>query len=113
VKLKIHRNVNLLLNPPTALALSADGSNVLVSHAIGTFVEGLQNGIMAGARVTDARETGVIALSADNRVLFQGTEHGALRVWHALPPRQSPLRAPACGRFRYLIASRRTRMRRA
>ena len=91
VQLKLRRRVNLPLNPPLALALSADGSNVLVSNAFGTFVDGPQAGTTASARVTDSREAGVIALSADNRVLFQGTEQGALRVSQAIPPRQSPL----------------------
>jgi WD40 repeat protein len=91
VKLALRRNVNLLLNEPTALALSADGANVLVSHAVGTFIEGPENGIMAAARVTNSREAGPIALSADNRVLYQGTERGELLVWQAQPPRLSPL----------------------
>src|SRR5262249_52601143 len=85
------RNVNLRLNPPSALALSADGTNVIVSEERGTFVEGPQNGAFAAAPLTDTRETSVIALSADNQVFFQGTESGALLVWHALPSRQGPL----------------------
>src|SRR5262245_16944154 len=91
VKLALRRNVNLLLNEPNALALSADGANVLVSHPVGTFVEGPEDGIVAAARVTTSREAGAIALSADNRVLFQATERGELLVWQALPPRHSPL----------------------
>ncbi len=74
-----------------SLALSSDGSNVLIGYTGVTLVVGPENGNRGIGRVAGSGEAGAIALSADNRVLIQGTESGALDVWQALPPLQSPV----------------------
>lgn len=91
VQLTQRRIVNGAFSQPRALAISADGSNIFANRDGATFVEGPQNGGVAVARVTDAREAGVLALSADSGTLFQGTEHGSLLIWRAVPARRSPL----------------------
>ncbi|HEY2251530.1 MAG TPA: WD40 repeat domain-containing protein, partial [Planctomycetaceae bacterium] len=81
------RKVNLMRQEPRSLALSSDGSNVLINHARGAFVVGPENSRRGMGPITGSDEAGVIALSADDRVLIQGTESGALYVWQALPSR--------------------------
>jgi WD40 repeat protein len=85
------RNVNVIRRDARSLALSSDGSNVLIGYTGATSVEGPNDGNGARSHVAGSGEAGAIALSADNRVLIRGTESGALDVWQALPPRQSPV----------------------
>ncbi len=91
VRLTLRRNVRVTPRAVRGLALATDGVNVLFSREFGSFVEGPRSDATVLARVTDSPDAGAIALSADNRVLFEATDSGAILAWRALPPPQSPL----------------------
>lgn len=70
---------------PDSVALSSDGSNVLISYVGAILIVGRESGNRGMGRVPGSGEAGVTALSADDRLLIQGTESGALNVWRAVP----------------------------
>jgi WD40 repeat protein len=92
VTLKQRSQVQALGRAGNAVAVSNDGSLVVLGHALGTsMLSGRQEGEVEPVRTTNSREGGLFALSADQRVLLQGTTGGALLVWRSLPPTVQPL----------------------
>ena len=92
VALTLRSEVRLPVNARSALAISSDGSLVVVGHALGTSLfDGGTAGIAVPVKITGSQEGGIFDLSVDKRVLMQGTSGGALLVWRSIPPRVSPL----------------------
>lgn len=92
VTLKRRSEVRLQVSKQSATAVTPDASLVVVGHALGTSLfDGRQEGTIAPVQATGSRDGGIYALSADHRVLLQGTSVGTLLVWRAVPPRVPPL----------------------